>query len=234
VKDCTGKDATGGIQVGRERDREQDHRLETTGDIEISSDCEFAGKQLEVNLSCEPNTALTNLVTGQSERPRNQMHHSVPNASSAAALVLDEREAEACFREMQSMEIATWEIGSNAAQEQSRNMTSTQSKKLNPVTSQPTIECSIVYGSGFGINEQTEDNKGKSGHGGLFEMLTELGLADQYLHRLESEEMDMVTLQETMSISGSLTLLQVLEDAGVDKAGPRTKIVNFLQSLCVS
>jgi hypothetical protein len=87
---------------------------------------------------------------------------------------------------------------------------------------------------GFGINEQTEDIKGESGHGGLFEMLTELGLADQYLHRLEYEEMDMVTLQETLSVSGSRTLLQVLQDAGVDKAGPRMKIVNFLQSVCVS
>ena len=96
------------------------------------------------------------------------------------------------------------------------------------------ITGSLVYGSDFGINERTEGNKGKSVHGGLFEMLTELGLADQYLNRLESEEMDMVTLQETLSLSGSRTLRQVLEDAGVDKAGPRAKIVNFLQRLSVS
>ena len=68
------------------------------------------------------------------------------------------------------------------------------------------ITGSLVYGSDFGINERTEGNKGKSVHGGLFEMLTELGLADQYLKRLESEEMDMVTLQETLSVSGVRTL----------------------------
>jgi hypothetical protein len=96
------------------------------------------------------------------------------------------------------------------------------------------ITSSLVYGSDFGINEQMEGNKGKSVHGGLFEMLTELGLADQYLNRLESEEIDMSTLQETLSVSGSWTLRQVLEDAGVDKAGPRAKIVNFLQRLSVS
>ncbi len=95
------------------------------------------------------------------------------------------------------------------------------------------ITSSLVYGSDFGINEQTEGNKGKSVHGGLFEMLTELGLADQYLNRLESEEIDMSTLQETLSVGGSWTLRQVLEDAGVDKAGPRAKIVNFLQRLSV-
>jgi hypothetical protein len=115
-------------------------------------------------------------------------------------------------------------------QEQPRIMSSTQCNGPPAVV----ITSSLVYGSDFGINEQMEGNKGKSVHGGLFEMLTELGLADQYLNRLESEEIDMSTLQETLSVSGSWTLRQVLEDAGVDKAGPRAKIVNFLQRLSVS
>jgi hypothetical protein len=98
------------IHVERERDRKLDRRQETTGDINISSAPELAGRQLEVNLTCEPNTALTDLKTGQSQRQRNKLHHSVPNARSAAALVLDEREAEPCLREIKSLEIETWEI----------------------------------------------------------------------------------------------------------------------------
>jgi hypothetical protein len=38
------------------------------------------------------------------------LHHSVPNASSAVALALNEKEAEPCFREIQSLEIEPWEI----------------------------------------------------------------------------------------------------------------------------
>jgi hypothetical protein len=98
------------IHVERERDRKHDRRQETTGHINTSSAPELAGRQFEVNLTCEPNTALTDQKTGQSQRPRNKLHHSVPNARSAAALVLNEREAEPCFREIKSLEIETWEL----------------------------------------------------------------------------------------------------------------------------
>jgi len=98
------------IHVERERDRKHDRRQETTGHINTSSAPELAGRQFEVNLTCEPNTALTDQKTGQSQRPRNKLHHSVPNARSAAALVLNEREAEPCFREIKSLEIETWEM----------------------------------------------------------------------------------------------------------------------------
>jgi hypothetical protein len=48
---------------------------------------------------------------------------------------------------------------------------------------------------------------------------------------LESEEIEVGTLQETLAIGGRAALLQLLEDAGVDKAGPRAKISNYLQQM---
>jgi hypothetical protein len=89
----------------------------------------------------------------------------------------------------------------------------------------------LVHGSGFGINEQTEDNEGKSGHGGLLEMLTELGLVGQYLHRLESAAMDMVKIKITQKILGDLALDQALKDAGVDIVGHRLDIRIYLQQM---
>jgi len=63
---------------------------------------------------------------------------------------------------------------------------------------------------------------------GLFDMLTRLYLADRYLQKMEREEIDLGTLQETLAICGRPALLQSLESAGVDKAGPRDKIANYL------
>ena len=88
----------------------------------------------------------------------------------------------------------------------------------------------LVHGSSFGINQQTEDNEGKSGHGGLLEMLTELGLG-QYLHRLESAEMDMVKIKSTQKILGDLALDQALKDAGVGIVGHRLDIRMYLQQM---
>jgi hypothetical protein len=77
-----------------------------------------------------------------------------------------------------------------------------------------------------------EKAKGSGGKvGGLLEMLTRLDLADRYLQKLECEEMDLGTLQETLAFCGRPALLQSLESAGVDKAGPRDKIANYLQQL---
>jgi hypothetical protein len=89
----------------------------------------------------------------------------------------------------------------------------------------------LVHGSGFGINEQTDDNEEKSGHGGLLEMLTELGLVGQYLHRLESAEMDMVKITSTQKILGDLALDQALKDAGVGIVGHRLDIRMYLQQI---
>jgi len=80
VEDYTAKDAglqAGVIHVERERDRKHDRQQETTGDINISSAPESAGRQLEVNSTCEPNRALTDLKTRQSQFPRNQMHDTI-------------------------------------------------------------------------------------------------------------------------------------------------------------
>ena len=65
------------IHIERERNRKHDRRQEATGDINISSVPESASKQLEVNLTCEPNTALTDPKTGQSQFTRNQMHDTI-------------------------------------------------------------------------------------------------------------------------------------------------------------
>jgi hypothetical protein len=71
--------------------------------------------------------------------------------------------------------------------------------------------------------------------GGLMEMLTKLDLADKYLQKLESKKIDVGTLQGTLAIDGRAALLQLLEDAGVDKAGPHGKILRFpAADVCLS
>ena len=62
-------------------------------------------------------------------------------------------------------------------------------------------------------------------------MLTELGLVGQYLHRLESAEMDMVKIKNTQKILGDLALDQALKDAGVDIVGHRLDIRMYLQQM---
>ena len=62
-------------------------------------------------------------------------------------------------------------------------------------------------------------------------MLIQLGLADKYLQMLESEDIDVRTLLETLQVGGRLALLQLLEDAGVDKAGARARIANYVQQI---
>ncbi len=62
----------------------------TTSDINISSAPELICKQPEVNSTCEPNTALTNFKTRQSQRPRNQMYYSkraVPDIASKSTRI---------------------------------------------------------------------------------------------------------------------------------------------------
>ncbi len=101
-----------GTHMERERDREQDHQQGTISDPSISPAPEFVCmlcksisqeklavstelmcKQPEVNSTCEPNTALTNLKTGQSQRPRYQMHYSkravpdMPDMASESTLM---------------------------------------------------------------------------------------------------------------------------------------------------
>jgi hypothetical protein len=60
-------------------------------------------------------------------------------------------------------------------------------------------------------------------------MLIQLGLADKYLHMLESQDIDVITLLETLEVGGRPALLQLLEDAGVDKVGARARIANCVQ-----
>jgi hypothetical protein len=58
-----------------------------------------------------------------------------------------------------------------------------------------------------------------------------LNLADKYLQMLESEDINVRTLLETLEVGGRHALLQLLEDAGVDKAGARARVANCLQQI---
>jgi hypothetical protein len=89
-----------------------------------------------------------------------------------------------------------------------------------------------LHPNGAGREVSVVEEKAKGS--GLFEMLTRLDLADRYLQKLECEEIDLGILQETLAISGRPALLHLLESAGVDKAGPRDKIANYLQQLSSS
>ena len=60
-------------------------------------------------------------------------------------------------------------------------------------------------------------------------MLTELNLADKYLHKLEYEEVDINVLIETLKRRGDSALERLLEQVGVDKAVHRHIIANHLQ-----
>ena len=63
----------------------------------------------------------------------------------------------------------------------------------------------------------------------LSTMLTELNLADKYLHKLESEGVDINDLKETLKHGGRDALERLLEQVGVDKAVHRHRIANHLQ-----
>jgi len=62
----------------------------------------------------------------------------------------------------------------------------------------------------------------------LQKMLRVLGLADRYLETLESEMMDFDTLNSYLDNWGIDKLLHELKEVGVDKAGTRMKIANYL------
>jgi len=62
----------------------------------------------------------------------------------------------------------------------------------------------------------------------LQKMLRVLGLADRYLETLESEMMDFDTLNSYLDNWGIDKLLHELKEVGVDKAGARMKIANYL------
>ena len=61
---------------------------------------------------------------------------------------------------------------------------------------------------------------------GLSKMLTELNLTDKYLHKLESEGVDINDLKETLKRRGDSALERLLEQMGVDKALHRHRITN--------
>ena len=66
---------------------------------------------------------------------------------------------------------------------------------------------------------------------GLAEMLTELNLADKYRDKLESEGVDIKDMKETLASRGDSTLLQLLEEVGIDKVVHRHRIANHLSNL---
>jgi hypothetical protein len=61
---------------------------------------------------------------------------------------------------------------------------------------------------------------------GLSKMLTELNLADKYLHKLNSEGVDINDLIETLKHRGDSALERLLEQIGFDKALHRHRIAN--------
>ena len=63
---------------------------------------------------------------------------------------------------------------------------------------------------------------------GLSTMLTELNLKDKYLHKLESEGVDINDLKETLKRRGDSALERLLEQMGVDKAMHRHRITTHL------
>jgi len=69
---------------------------------------------------------------------------------------------------------------------------------------------------------------GEKEESGLSKMLTELNLADKYLHKLESQAVNINGLQETLKLRGDLALERLLEQGGVDKAGDLHTITNHL------
>jgi hypothetical protein len=61
---------------------------------------------------------------------------------------------------------------------------------------------------------------------GLSKMLTELNLADKYLHKLNSEGVVINDLRETLKHRGDSALERLLEQIGFDKALHRHRIAN--------
>ncbi len=94
-------------------------------------------------------------------------------------------------------------------------------------------DASVVVAEAESVVATGEEKANGSGGNvcGLLGMLTILDLADSYLQKLECEKIDLGTLQGTLAFCGRPALLQSLESAGVDKAGPRDKIANYLQQL---
>jgi uncharacterized protein YabN with tetrapyrrole methylase and pyrophosphatase domain len=63
---------------------------------------------------------------------------------------------------------------------------------------------------------------------GLSKMLTELNLADMYLHKWKSEGVDINDLKETLKHGGREALERLLEEVGVDKPVHRHRLANHL------
>jgi hypothetical protein len=73
---------------------------------------------------------------------------------------------------------------------------------------------------------------GQKAESGLSKMLTELNLADKYLHKLESQGMELEILQQTLNTDETGNALSAwLERAGVDIVGHRLKIWNYLKKM---
>jgi hypothetical protein len=69
---------------------------------------------------------------------------------------------------------------------------------------------------------------GEKEESGLSKMLTELNLADMYLHKLKSAGVDINDLKETLESRGDSALERLLEQEGVDKPVHRHRIANHL------
>ena len=73
------------------------------------------------------------------------------------------------------------------------------------------------------VNEKQESS--------LSKMLTELNLADKYLHKLESEGVSIKFLNVTLAAGGRKALSEALELLGVDILLHRLEIANELQRM---
>jgi len=106
-----------------------------------------------------------------------------------------------------------------------------KTKKATPVESdkvKPEVGGMLVLEEGGQPPLAPTERVDEEEESGLSKMLTELDLADKYLHKLESEGVDMNDLKETLERRGDSALERLLEQVGIDKVVHRHRIANHL------
>ena len=110
-----------------------------------------------------------------------------------------------------------------------------KNKKATPVESdkvKPEVGGMLVLEEGGSVHTQPPlaptERVGEKEESGLSKMLTELNLTEKYLHKLESEGVDINDLKETLKRRGDSALERLLEQMGVDKVLHRHRITNHL------
>jgi hypothetical protein len=86
------------------------------------------------------------------------------------------------------------------------------------------VQCACVLQSALLPTGRVDEKEGS----GLSKMLTELNLADMYLHKWKSEGVDINDLKETLKHGGREALERLLEEVCVDKPVHRHRLANHL------